>query len=468
MKVFFIVFLILFGLNNFVWGQTCIQDTLFIFSQDDINNFSIDYPNCSEIEGSLYLRANNFSDLSGLDQLTQINGDLVFFNASTQLIGFNNLEKIGGDLSIFNNNNLEEISGFDNLDTVSNNIFIQNNRKLKSINGFSELDYVGRNLRISKIDSLTNLDNCFENLNSIGNEFVLLENVSLRTINGFSKINSIGSLFSISSNPVLQNVEPLINLKSLGSYLEINNNDQLLSLRGLDSIDHLTITNLFIRDNELLDVCGVKSVCDFLKNPANVNEVVENNAFLCNSSDEIRSSCLCVVLSLSIFDFRGHLENSNIRLEWKTIDINNYDGFHIEKSINGINWTKIGFVEKNYSPTNPYYHFIDTSITHNGDFVYYRLVQVNASAEDNLSNILSIKTDDKEDISLYPIPANEHLFVNGIENASYSIIGIDGKVYVENLKSDSNKVDISFLSAGTYMLLIKNNKEIIMQKFLRI
>ncbi len=88
----------------------------------------------------------------------------------------------------------------------------------------------------------------------------------------------------------ITNLNGLNTLTSIGGDLEIINTADLMSLAGLDKIDASSISNLFIRNNDSLSYCEVKSICDYLANP-NGNIYIEYNATGCNSKEEVEEAC---------------------------------------------------------------------------------------------------------------------------------------------------------------------------------
>jgi len=73
----------------------------YLSTQADIDNFQTNYPNCTEIEGDLYIGSwsgTDITNLNGLSILTDIVGDLRIYNNAylTGLTGLDNVTFIGG------------------------------------------------------------------------------------------------------------------------------------------------------------------------------------------------------------------------------------------------------------------------------------------------------------------------------------------------------------------------------------
>lgn len=83
-----------------------------------------------------------------------------------------------------------------------------------------------------------------------------------------------------------------------------------------------------------------------------------------------------------------------------------------------------------------------------------------------LYNALGIKEQNISKVSVYPNPATDKIYVSAPETfKSVAVYGIDGKKH--NLEASNNSVDVSSLSAGTYILLAETDKETGKVKFIK-
>lgn len=72
---------------------------------------------------------------------------------------------------------------------------------------------------------------------------------------------------------------------------------------------------------------------------------------------------------------------------------------------------------------------------------------------------------DFEPLSLYPNPANDYLYVNGIQLNSVKIVDILGKNYSSEVIG--NQINISHLPSGKYILQINTKEKVVYLKFLK-
>lgn len=114
-KSIFIIATIFF--NQIGQSQSCLPDGIQLTTQERIDNFSLNFPNCTMIEGGIYIAGNNISNLLGLSGITAIGGGLGV-NQTTMLVNLNGLENltsIGGIVFIEDNDALTSLSGLDNV-----------------------------------------------------------------------------------------------------------------------------------------------------------------------------------------------------------------------------------------------------------------------------------------------------------------------------------------------------------------
>lgn len=168
-------------------------------------------------------------------------------------------------------------------------------------------------------------------------------------------------------------------------------------------------------------------------------------------------------LPVSLVSYVATLQpGGQVRLNWKTASEINNKNYSIERSINGINYTEISWVQgRGNTSVESQYEFVDHSPAA-GQVNYYRLTQFNI---DGRSTVLGVKAinvkQPKSNLSVYPNPVvNTMRIVSGDfkgQKVAFTLIGGDGKkVLNKQLVPTTNEVRLSVagISSGQYFLLV--------------
>jgi hypothetical protein len=176
----------------------------YFLTQNDIDSFQTDYPNCTELAGNVMIN-DDIYNLNGLNTVTTIGGDL--------MIGY--MPEWWGTW------HLKNLTGLDNLNSIGGNLFICSNYELHDLTGLDNLTSIGGGLTIIENIFLKNLEG-LAGLSAIGGEIFIKYNSSLNSLSGLDSIdaNSITDLI-ISNNDSLSSCEVL----SICDYLISPNGD---------------------------------------------------------------------------------------------------------------------------------------------------------------------------------------------------------------------------------------------------
>jgi acyl-[acyl carrier protein]--UDP-N-acetylglucosamine O-acyltransferase len=109
--------------------------------QYEIDNFSLNYPGCTELAGTVKISGDDISNLNGLTSITSIGGDLIITENSslTNLTGLEGLTSLGGTLLINSNPGLISLSGLESLTSISGNLEVSLNSTLTSLTGIDNI-----------------------------------------------------------------------------------------------------------------------------------------------------------------------------------------------------------------------------------------------------------------------------------------------------------------------------------------
>ena len=315
--------------------SNCLPDGVDFDTQEDIDNFQTNFPNCTEVEGSVDIGKSgcNITNLNGLSVLTSIGGDLDirYCDYLVSLEGLDNVTSIGGGLSITHVDSITNLSGLDNLTSIGGDIWIQYNDDLTDLTGIGNIEagsinnlYIRYNYSLSdcNIQSICNYlpgpngtVNIHENAPGCDNPSQVANNCGFilsclpygnyyladqDAIDNFQTdypgcIDLEGDVIISTRNQSsnITNLNGLNVLASIGGNLEINRNDSLVSLTGLEGLTNIQ-GSLWIGDDDspvgnetLSDLSGLDNLTSiggglFIKwNPALSNSTgLENLSML--------------------------------------------------------------------------------------------------------------------------------------------------------------------------------------------
>jgi hypothetical protein len=110
-------------------------------------------------------------------------------------------------------------------------------------------------------------------------------------------------------------------------------------------------------------------------------------------------------LPIELIAFTGDYEQKVVYLHWKTASETNNDYFELEKSSDGVNFTKLVTIKSlapgGNSKTQLDYNYVDKDLHY--PVYYYRLKQVDLNADAKHTNAISVRIY-TEDFSIFPNP----------------------------------------------------------------
>ena len=185
-----------------------------------------------------------------------------------------------------------------------------------------------------------------------------------------------------------------------------------------------------------------------------------------NASAGFAQTISLISLPISLLDFSGYKNGSKNTLKWTTANESNNTGFEVERSLDGINYSQIGFVNTQASggtsSTSLSYTFDDNGPV--GKKQYYRLRQIDADAHAKQSGIVMI-TRDKPTVlgigGLFPNPAREtvNVIIDAPQKDKITIVVTDmgGKTVIQqqanvDLGSNTVPVTVGKLPSGSYLV----------------
>ena len=240
--VSFIFCLIISGL---ALGQDCLPNGIKLRNQSDVDNFIIDYPNCTEILGTLEISSNTtITNLQGLKNIEIINGDFIVWDAN-RLLNFEGLDKLSIIEGTFRVQHCDSIQNFIGLNSLQEvNFLVENNNQLENFQGLISVRKVSGSITSNeKLANITGMENLEELYISIGGEMLI-------TLGNFEKL-TIASLEIISSE--LTNFGDFPVLKFLD--LDIPNRTKLSNFNGFENVEEVGNLRL-VFNNQISNLNG--------------------------------------------------------------------------------------------------------------------------------------------------------------------------------------------------------------------
>lgn len=174
-------------------------------------------------------------------------------------------------------------------------------------------------------------------------------------------------------------------------------------------------------------------------------------------------------LPVTLIDLDAQWVNDNAVVSWSTASELNNQGFAVERSFDGYDWTTLDFVQTKADGGNSVvrldYHFLDQGIRNaTVDVVYYRLKQLDLNNTSSTTEpvALLLNTLSAPDIHVFPNPSNRssalHVKLNTVpkNQLRFELVDQLGKVYYSYdgkvaAEKDEFIIDTN-LAAGIYYL----------------
>jgi len=260
----------------------CVVGDLNFQTQEEVDNFSLNYPDCWWIDGNLKLSSHGIFNLEGLSQLRFISGcleissiryleslnglhnidsvgslDVDYLKNLTTLEGLNNL-RIAGELSIVNMPRLKTLYGLNNLESIKGSVTLGGFDSISNLNGLGNIEIIEGSLSVINIDKISDLTG-LNKLKKISGTLGIKDNPNLISLSGTILQDTIEKLLII-QNQRLNDLQGLENITTINDDCQIYGNDSLLSLNGLDDLTfiggYLKIGYYDMGGNLLLQNCS--------------------------------------------------------------------------------------------------------------------------------------------------------------------------------------------------------------------
>lgn len=184
----------------------------------------------------------------------------------------------------------------------------------------------------------------------------------------------------------------------------------------------------------------------------------------------------CSVLSATILNFSGNTSNGKNVLQWNVTDNDNIKGYEIEKSTDGVHFSKVGFVTQPASPQENAFIFTDPENISNVNYYRLRLVSENTNATSysktimlyNKSSLFKIST-----INPFTNMLKVNVFLPESGNLEMNLFDMYGKCLIKKSfqlgtgNSEINFDNVTNLPSGMYILSAFHNGMVVQSKLIK-
>lgn len=170
------------------------------------------------------------------------------------------------------------------------------------------------------------------------------------------------------------------------------------------------------------------------------------------------------------------IDNEFIRINWQTASEQNNAGFEIQRSIDGITWQYIGWIDGHGTTNQTHsYQIDDHNVTANITY-YYRLRQVDFNSLFAYSKIVSANLVGTETMvgSIYPNPSSNEqwvpIFLPNMQTVTILCFNAVGQeIWNKKINgiSGNQNIKLETVSSGTYLLKIIINDQVFTRKFVK-
>lgn len=169
-------------------------------------------------------------------------------------------------------------------------------------------------------------------------------------------------------------------------------------------------------------------------------------------------------LPVELKDFRGIADKNNTLLTWTTASEIDNDGFEVLHSTNGEKFNTIEFIPGNGNSSKELkYEFMHRNAPNGTN--YYKLRQLDLDGSVNYSNTISVVINEKANWNVYPTSILNTCTIalsdTDLPTKADIISMSNGKlVKSEVLANNRNKIDLSDLTEGYYIVQVQNESNI--------
>lgn len=163
------------------------------------------------------------------------------------------------------------------------------------------------------------------------------------------------------------------------------------------------------------------------------------------------------ILPVKLSAFAVRLNGLTAELTWTTDMEQNSDRFEIERSLDGINWTKIASVKSHGNSTlvNNYNY---SEVLKLSGAVSYRLKMIDQDETSAYSAIKTIKSESAVEMNIFPNPATHYVVINSKDNSAKNVqlFNQNGQMLKQVNGNGNINLSVSEFQTGNYVVRVSD------------
>lgn len=158
-------------------------------------------------------------------------------------------------------------------------------------------------------------------------------------------------------------------------------------------------------------------------------------------------------LPLTLISFIAQKTADNkVNLQWITMDEQNVSHFEVQRSADGVNYTRMAIVQALNSPVGGTYSYRDeTPLTKTN---YYRVRMVDLDASAKLSPVRVVKFTGNNQVLVFPTVTTDKVYIQTDKVVMVKLFSLAGTLLQQKQMVGKDFIGLSHLSAGMYVLRI--------------
>jgi glucose/arabinose dehydrogenase len=187
-----------------------------------------------------------------------------------------------------------------------------------------------------------------------------------------------------------------------------------------------------------------------------------------------------IPLPLQLLSFKGSLQDNDALLQWETANEINTSHFEVERSIDGLNFIKIGTVAAKANSANAKYSYTDVDAgKQSASTLFYRLRMIDKDGATTFSQVITLTLNiTNAPVKIYPNPVSDVLNVKirltTTEHLHIQITDMQGRLIYRKtrlVRNGADEININTKSwpAQSYSIIVtdSNNKILISEKLIK-